>query len=111
MTPAEKQRYADLKQLLAMIPPSASVAATEQETPHISARKIAYTLRWPPGPVDYLLVGRSHIGDLSRSSLNAALADPKEFGLLAERGDELFLFKRGFTSPQTGPARIKLGVP
>ncbi len=111
MTPAEKQRYADLKELLAMIPPSASVAATEQETPHISARKIAYTLRWPPGPVDYLLVGRSHIGDLSRSSLNAALADPKEFGLLAERGDELFLFKRGFTSPQTGPARIKLGVP
>ena len=61
--------------------------------------------------MDYLLIGRSHIGDLSRAALNAALANPGEYGLLAERGDELFLFKRGHSSPATAAARAKVGVP
>jgi hypothetical protein len=111
MSPEERKRYAQLKELLAMIPKKASVAATEQETAHVSTRKTVYPLRWPPGPVDYLLIGRSHIGDLSRSSVNAALANPDEYGLLAERGDELFLFKRGHKSPETKAARLKVGVP
>ena len=62
MSPDDHRRYRELKELLAMIPPSASVAATEQETAHVSTRKVVYPLRWPPGPVDYLLVGRSHVG-------------------------------------------------
>lgn len=111
MSPADQRRYRDLKEMLAMIPRSASVAATEQETAHISTRTIAYPLRDPPGPVDYLLIGRSHIGDLSRNALNSALARPDEYGLLAERDDELFLFKRGHSSPGTRAARAKLGVP
>lgn len=111
MTEPERQRYAELKELLAMIPPDASVAATENETPHISTRRVAYPLRSAPGPVDYLLVGRSHVGDLSRAALNAALADPNAYGLLAQRGDELFLFKRGHLSPETARARRELGVP
>jgi hypothetical protein len=94
-----------------MIPQSASVAATEQECAHISTRKVAYALRSAPGPVDYLLVGRSHVGDLSRQALNQALADPKEYGLVASRGDELFLFKRGYHSSETASARAKVGVP
>lgn len=111
MSSDDHRRYQDLKELLAMIPRNASVAATEQETAHVSTRKIIYPLRWPPGAVDYLLIGRSHIGDLSRSSVNAALADPNAFGLLAQRGDELFLFKRGHVSTETRAARSKLGVP
>jgi uncharacterized membrane protein len=111
MSPEDRKRYAGLKELLAMIPPTASVAATEQETAQVSTRKIIYPLRWPPGPVDFIFVGRSHIGDLSRASLNAALANPSEYGLLAERGDELFLFKRGHVSPNTLGARWKLGLP
>ena len=111
MTKEEKERYKGLRELVAMIPRKASVAATEQETPHISARRVAYPLRTAPGPVDYLLIGRSHIGDLSRSALNSALANHDEYGLLAERGGELFLFKRGYKSPDTAAARMKLGVP
>ncbi len=111
MSPEDKKKWAQLRELLAMIPRNASVAATEQETAHVSTRKTVYPLRWPPGPVDYLLIGRSHIGDLSRSSVNAALANPDEYGLLAERGDELFLFKRGHKSPETKAARWKVGVP
>ncbi len=98
-----------------MIPPDASVAATENETPHISTRKNAYPLRVVPVPVDYILVGRSHIGDLSRSFLNAALANKEEYGLLAERDGELYLFKRGYYSPATAAAtmaaRRALSVP
>jgi uncharacterized membrane protein len=111
MSADDERRYRQLKELLAMIPKNASVAATEQETAHVSTRKTVYPLRVPPGPVDYLLIGRSHVGDLSRSSLNAALANPTEYGLLAERGDELFLFKRGHVSSATAAARWKLGVP
>src|SRR5207237_5595533 len=63
ITPAERRRYADLQALVAMIPPNASVAATENEVPHISTRRDALPLRVkPPTPVDYLLVRRSHIG-------------------------------------------------
>ncbi|MEO5767841.1 MAG: DUF2079 domain-containing protein [Polyangia bacterium] len=111
MSPEDHRRYRELKELLAMIPPSASVAATEQETAHVSTRKVVYPLRVPPGPVDYLLIGRSHVGELSRASLNAALANRDEYGLLAERGSELFLFKRGHVSAATTSARAMLGVP
>jgi hypothetical protein len=112
MTPAEKRRYADLKELLAMIPKDASVAATENETPHISTRKNAYCLRVaPPDPVDYLLISRSNVGDLSRAALNGAMAKENGYGLLAQRGDDLFLFKRGYVSSGTAAARAALSLP
>lgn len=110
MTDLEKQRYGQLKELLAMIPPTASVAATENECAHISTRKIAYPLRWPPGPVDFILVGRSHVDGLALEALKPTLADDS-FGLLAERGQELFLFKRGHRAPETHAAKIMLGLP
>jgi len=112
ITEAEKKRYQDLKELVAMIPKNASVAATENEVPHISARMDAMALRiTPPRKMDYLLIGRSHVGSLSQAALNGAMADPNEYGLLASRGDELFLFKRGHVSPETARARALLGVP
>lgn len=112
MTPAEKRRYADLKELLALIPKDASVAATENETPHISTRKNAYCLRVaPPTPVDYLLISRSNVGDLSRGALNGAMVKENGYGLLAQRGDDLFLFKRGHVSPGTAAARAALSLP
>jgi uncharacterized membrane protein len=117
ITPAEQRRYADLMELVAMIPPDASVAATENEAPHISTRRNASALREPPGPVDYLLIGRSHVGDLSQRHLNAALANKSEYGLVGQRGGELFLFKREHVSEgtplaaATAQARRTLGVP
>jgi len=111
MSDADRRRYADLQALVAMIPPGASVAATEHEAPHISTRLDALPMRIkPPKPVDYLLIGRSHVGDLSRAALDATLADPNEYGLVAQRDNELFLFKRGHVSPETASARALLGV-
>lgn len=110
MSEGDRKRYAELKELVAMIPPSASVAATENETPHISNRMDAYPLRIePPKHPDYVLINRTHIGDLSRSAVDKLLADPNEYGLLAQRGD-LYLFKRGYQSPQTPAARHAVGL-
>jgi len=110
MSDSDHKRYDQLKELLAMIPPSASVAATENETPHISTRKDAYPLRIePPQHPDYVLINPSHIGDLSRSAVDKLFANPYEYGLLAQRGD-LYLFKRGYQSPQTAAARRAIGL-
>lgn len=109
MSPEEKQRYADLRALIAMIPPDASVAATENETPHISTRKIAYPLRQNPGPVDYILVNRSHLSG-TENHLREAFAGAS-YGLLAEKRSELYLFKRGAPkTPATVTAMSSLGV-
>jgi uncharacterized membrane protein len=110
MSDVEKERYGQLKELLAMIPRTASVAATENECAHVSTRKVVYPLRWPPGPVDYLLVGRSHVDGLALESLRPTLADDS-YGLLAERGKELFLFKRGHRAAETDAAKVLLGLP
>jgi uncharacterized membrane protein len=109
MTPVEKQRYADLRELTKLIPPYASVAATEQEVPHVSTRAVIYTLRSTTAPVDYVLVGRSHLGG-AQASLNATFATGS-YGLVGAKGDELFLFRRGPVSPGTDEAKMKLGVP
>lgn len=108
MTPEEKQRYADLSALIAMIPREASVAATENEVPHISTRKIAYTMRQNPGPVDYLLVNRSHLGG-TEQHLRSAFAGAT-YGLVAEKRSELYLFKKGPKTPGTDAAISSLGV-
>jgi uncharacterized membrane protein len=108
MTPEEKQRYADLSALIAMIPREASVAATENEVPHISTRKVAYTMRQNPGPVDYLLVNRSHLGG-TEQHLRSAFAG-NTYGLVAEKRNELYLFKKGPKTPGTDAAISSLGV-
>jgi uncharacterized membrane protein len=109
MSALEKQRYQDLRALIAMIPRTASVAATEQEVPHVSTREVIYSMRQPPGAVDYLLVGRSHMGGM-QANLTAAFA-VASYGLVAQKGDELFLFKRGPRTPGTEAAMSMLGVP
>lgn len=109
MTALEKQRYQDLRALISMIPRSASVAATENEVPHVSTRSVIYSMRQPPGPVDYLLVGRSHMGGM-QANLTAAFASAS-YGLVAKKADELFLFKRGPRTPGTEEAMSMLGVP
>lgn len=106
MTAADKMQYAALKELTAMIPRDASVAATEHEVPHVSTRLVSYPMRFPLTPVDYILLGRSHLDN--REVAAAALADPA-YGLLAQRRDEFYLFKRGHQSPQTAAAKAQLG--
>jgi uncharacterized membrane protein len=109
ITDIEKHRYLTMQRLKALIPESASVAATEMEVPHIAARLNAYTLKDGPADADFILVNRlrMNIGDV-RGALTA-MFQRERYGLLS-RGDDLYLFKRGLDSPDTDAALADLGL-
>jgi uncharacterized membrane protein len=107
LTPEDRSRWAALQRILAMIPPDASVAASENLNPHIAARLNAYTLRFAHGDADYLLLRR---GDLYTPGTVKQAFDRHPYGLIAsEMG--IYLFKRDVTTPGTDAARRELGVP
>jgi uncharacterized membrane protein len=106
MTADEKLRYQKLQELIAMIPPQASVAASDSEVPHIAARKNAHTLRYAHGDADYLLINQS--ASYSADILRAAFSR-HQYGLVAE-GMGLLLFKQNHDSPGTEAARLQLGI-
>jgi uncharacterized membrane protein len=105
MTSQEQARYQALRRMAAMIPESASVAAGENEVPHVAARLNAYTLKLGPADADYILV----YGDRARSGPQhktlQTMFSREEYGLLT-KAEGLFLFKRGHSSPET-PAALK----
>jgi len=107
MTQEEKDRYAALQRILAMIPPHASVAASENMNPYVAARLDAYTLRFAHGDADYLLLRR---GELYTPGTVKQAFDRHPYGLVAsEMG--IYLFKRDTVTPGTDAARRELGVP
>jgi hypothetical protein len=110
VTPEELARYKDLKELTAMIPQSAQVAATDPEVPHVSTRRVTYHIHGPIGDAEYILIFKSHINGKSRGPLSKLLAE-RQWGLVARRGEELFLFKKGHASPETREAKRALGFP
>jgi uncharacterized membrane protein len=102
---AERARYRDLKKVVAMIPPEASVAATDRENPHSTNRVTAYPFRSGSGDAEYLLI-RTLGGNNARKNAQRAI-DEHPYGLLAQVG-EFYLFKRGHESPETADAMRKL---
>lgn len=106
MTDAEKQSYAAFNRLAAMIPQSASVAATESEISHVAARKDAYTLKDHHGDAEYLLI---RAGAANKTLLDEAFAR-NAYGLLARHEKTFYLFKKGHVSPETALAKAELGI-
>jgi hypothetical protein len=108
-TPEQAKRYADLVTIVRQIPPEASVAATENLNPHISARRDAYTFRYDLPVVDCILVSSQEmVGDNRR--LLKDLLKKASYKLAATSGHEFYLFKRGESTPETDKAVRKLGV-
>jgi uncharacterized membrane protein len=107
MTPEERQRYAALQRMLKMIPPSASVAASENLLPHVAARLDAYSLRFAHGDAEYLLVRQ---GDLYVPAVLKGAFDRHPYGLIASDLG-IFLFKRDVVTAGTAVARAELGAP
>jgi hypothetical protein len=105
VTEAERARYRDLREVIAMIPPEASVAATDPENPHISNRVTAYPFQRGSGDAEYLLI-RKLTRTSSRKNAQRTI-DENPYGLLAQVG-EFYLFKRGHESPETTDALKKL---
>jgi uncharacterized membrane protein len=110
MTPAEAKRYQTLKRLAASIPREASVAASENVVPHIASRANAFTLKdGVPADADYVLLhGPAVAGDASRTALNIMFSRD-EYGLV-DADDDLYLFKRGVTTPRTKAALNTLHI-
>ncbi len=105
VTESERARYRDLQEVIAMIPPEASVAATDSENPHISNRITAYPFRTGSGDAEYLLI--RNLGNQESRKNAQQTIDEHPYGLMAHVGD-FYLFKRGFESPETADALRKL---
>jgi uncharacterized membrane protein len=101
------RNYAAFKELIALIPPDASVAASETEIPHVAARANAYTLRTAHGDADYLLI-RKH-GSYDANTLRAAFTR-NEYGLVEQYKQMFYLFERNRESSRTQQAMAELGV-
>ena len=90
---AEAKQIKDLNEIIALIPPEASVSATETEGPHVSSRLVMYSLKYTLGDdPDYLLVGQAHHRG-EKAHLREALQSGK-YGVVAQRG-RFVLAKKG----------------
>jgi uncharacterized membrane protein len=108
MSDAERERYKALREVAALIPPKASVAATELEIPHVSNRLDAYTLKISAGDAQYLFIDSHHL-DLEAKQQAKGLLKAHPFGLVKHKG-EFFLFKQDLKAPDTESALRTLGL-
>lgn len=104
---AEAKKLAQLQELIALIPPHASVAATESEGPHVSTRLVMYSLKFTLGTEpDYLLVGRPGIGG-EVAHVRQALESGR-YGVIETRGP-FVLAKRGADPGRNGVLWNRVG--
>jgi uncharacterized membrane protein len=109
MSDEEIARYQTIKQMAALIPQNASVAASENEVPHVAARMDAYTIKDGAAPdADYILVNQNQMSGGTRSAVNTMFSH-NDYGLL-KSGHGLYLFKRGYESAETKAAMSALGI-
>jgi uncharacterized membrane protein len=108
VTEVERSRYRDLEKLTKMIPPTASVAATEAEGPHVSTRLVVYSLKMTLGrDPDYVLFGRLGIPGEAQ---NVRLAlGTNRYDVLARSGD-FTLLRRGPATPANAGVARTLGL-
>jgi uncharacterized membrane protein len=94
---AERQRHEAVLALRKLVPPDASVVATENVGPHFSSRLKFYALRRGTYHADYLVAERDKL-DLAdtRTHFRRAIKSG-EYGLVAVRG-RIALFKRGYST-------------
>jgi uncharacterized membrane protein len=103
----DRATYDGFRALIGLIPPEASVAASETEVPHVAARANVYTLKAAHGDADYLLVRKG--GSYEVAVLRDAF-QRNTYGLVSEYDDRFFLFKRGLESEGTAKALAQLGI-
>jgi uncharacterized membrane protein len=107
---ADRKRHNNLYELIALIPPKASVAATEMEAPHVSARADCFTMRFGYDNADYLLVNLDETSwGESRSQVLRALGTG-DYGFVATRG-RFALWQRGGPSDKDAEGERLLSAP
>jgi uncharacterized membrane protein len=110
-TDTDRQELADLRALVARIPPEASVTVSEYELPHVSSRRDCFTLSRGHNGSDYVLL-RTSEGRAAGSPSHAAMAEvinSGEYGILETRG-AFQLWKRGADQKHNREAARALGI-
>jgi uncharacterized membrane protein len=109
LTKKEATSYANVRDLVRMIPKKVSVIATEFEVPLITSHADAFSAALSDTDADYALlvkdhyhlpVGKEHFRNMFRRT---------HFVLVARKGDA-YLFKRGAPTPETKTALRDLGL-
>ena len=108
ISPGERKRYQDLREVADQIPRDASVAAGELEIAHVSARVDAYTLKVTSGDADYFFLNREHFDSEARQRVRKSM-QKHPYGLVVRKG-EFFLFKKGHKSAETSAALNALSL-
>lgn len=101
MSEYEVGRYEELRELLKLVPPEASVTATESVVPHLSNRRDAHTVRQGLGDFEYLVLWHHELrGGQQLDNFVKGLGKfgAQRYGVIAQ-GKEFQVWKRG--APQT----------
>lgn len=109
MTADERRDYGALRRVIRHIPEEASVAATDREVPHVSARRTCYLLASTHGDAEYLLVSRKSIDFSNTRAVFLDALRQHAYGLEAHAGP-FYLFKQGVRSKRTARALRELGA-
>lgn len=95
---AERARYAALQEIIKIIPPDASVAATEKVGPHVSSRLVLYTMRNGPHGAEWILASSRELKlSKTRPKLREAV-ESGEYGVVKRIADFAVLRKGHDTS-------------
>jgi len=105
-TSRDKIRHRDLYALIAQVPPSASVMATEHIIPHVASRANAFTVRLGPYDADHALLGFP-LRDDEKRPLEDLLRSGK-FGVVDVRGD-FALVRRGYSPALNAALLSRIG--
>jgi uncharacterized membrane protein len=110
ITPEDRKRHKELYDLIAMIPPTASVAATETEAPHVSNRRFCFTLRFQHEDADYLLmtIDEARAEPTTHANVTQAIQSG-HYGYVTRRGNFL-LWKRGHNKDRNEQGMKLIGI-
>jgi uncharacterized membrane protein len=100
LTAKDHARHDDAYALIAQVPPTATIAASERIVPHVSSRQDAYTLRTGLFDAEYLLLELDCRSD-EQPRVIEALGAGGPFGVVDVRG-EFVLAKRGHSIARNG---------
>jgi uncharacterized membrane protein len=106
----DRRRHRELYELIAMVPPKASIAATETEAPHVSNRRFCFTLRFAYEDADYLLmtIDEARSEPTTHQIVSTAIATGR-YGFMARRGNFL-LWKRDFSTERNDQVLKLIGL-
>lgn len=107
-TDADRAKYADLMELVRMIPKHASVAATETEAPHVSNREDCFTMRFGHDNADFLLLSIAEAkGGTTRKHFKQAV-DSGDYGFVRQSG-AFMLWQRGAPKDENAKGLALIG--